>query len=275
MSDGEPVWSNDGERIAYSGVFGADNIDIFVMDADGSNRVNLTAEILRTYSQAPCWSPSGDRIAFSSTRGFSGFGVLPQEIWAVNLADGEWTQLTEGPYEGDDYLNTFPSWSPLDGDGRIALSSCACRGNNCQRCKFSSNTAEYQIYTIHEGNDPTTKPSLLFPSPGKNFQPAWSPDGAKIAFTSTRADEASDNFDIWVIDVPPSGEASNPVRLTDHEGIDDSPAWSGDGQHILFSSNRQGHYEIYRIGVDGEGLERITYSQNGTDSKDPDGRMAP
>jgi Tol biopolymer transport system component len=36
------------------------------------------------------------------------------------------------------------------------------------------------------------------------------------------------------------------------------PRWSPDGSHILFTSNRDGNYEIYQVAPDGSGLERIT-----------------
>lgn len=48
------------------------------------------------------------------------------------------------------------------------------------------------------------------------------------------------------------------VRLTSDPGEDRSPSWSPDGSRILFSSDRNGDYEIYSITGDGTGLTRIT-----------------
>ncbi|MEE2991059.1 MAG: hypothetical protein VX715_10625, partial [Planctomycetota bacterium] len=47
-------------------------------------------------------------------------------------------------------------------------------------------------------------------------------------------------------------------RLTTTEGLDMRPRWSPDGSQILFTSNRDGNYEIYMMGADGNELERLT-----------------
>lgn len=62
-------------------------------------------------------------------------------------------------------------------------------------------------------------------------EPAWSPDGTKIAFASDRANGVGESKDIYVM----NADGSNPVRLTDHPAFDEWPAWSPDGRHIVFS----------------------------------------
>jgi Tol biopolymer transport system component len=65
MSITRPDWSPDGARIAY--VSGEDgNPDIHVMDADGTNKVQLTTYPFSDYD--PAWSPDGTRITFVSFR---------------------------------------------------------------------------------------------------------------------------------------------------------------------------------------------------------------
>ena len=85
---------------------------------------------------------------------------------------------------------------------------------------------------------------------GDDVQPAWSPDGRKIAFSSGR----TGNFDIYVIDV----DGSNLVQLTTSRGFDEWPVWSPDGQKIAFVSDRDGNVEIYTMNVDGGNQQRIT-----------------
>jgi Tol biopolymer transport system component len=68
-----------------------------------------------------------------------------------------------------------------------------------------------------------------------DFNPAWSPDGAHIAFESAR----DGDFGIWIMDA----SGNNARRLIPGRG--GSPAWSPDGAHIAFSSERDGNYEIY------------------------------
>lgn len=72
-------------------------------------------------------------------------------------------------------------------------------------------------------------------------EPSWSPDGARIAFSSTRAGRG--NFDIYVM----NADGSNLVRLTDHPAPDQDPAWAADAQSVFFTSERNGRGEIYRV----------------------------
>ena len=103
--DQTPVWSPDGERIAF--VSGGNlNSDIYVMNADGSGITRLThnndASIRR-----PAWSPDGERIAF----------VFNGDIYLMSADGSTVTRLTHN--NADDWSSS-PAWSP-DGE-RIAFS---------------------------------------------------------------------------------------------------------------------------------------------------------
>jgi hypothetical protein len=60
-------------------------------------------------------------------------------------------------------------------------------------------------------------------TPGNDFEPAWSPDGQKIAFASTRdvKDDSDPNVEIYVM----NADGTHPVRLTDDPATDDQPSW--------------------------------------------------
>ncbi len=83
-------------------------------------------------------------------------------------------------------------------------------------------------------------------------EPSWSPDGARIAFSSTRA--GGGNFDIYVM----NADGTNLVRVTDHPAPDQDPAWAADGQSLFFTSERNGRGEIFRVGVGDKRVERVT-----------------
>jgi tricorn protease len=81
----------------------------------------------------------------------------------------------------------------------------------------------------------------LTATPGVETEPAFSPDGSRIAFTAT----VGGNTDAYV--VPTAG--GDPVRLTFHPGVDRVRGWSPDGSRVLFASGRQSppHQSYYRL----------------------------
>ena len=93
---------------------------------------------------------------------------------------------------------------------------------------------------------------------GESFAPAWSPDGAWIAFFSTR--DGGD--DIYIM----QSDGANVARLTTRSGFSlffrysRYPKWSPDGGQIAFVSNRSGHDEIYVIDRDGSQVRQLTDS---------------
>jgi TolB protein len=100
--DRHPDWSPLGDRIAYA------NGDIWVMDANGSNKVNLTNSP-STFEDNPDWSPDGQRIIFDAESQASGpaSGFIGNRDVAVMDADGtDVVKLTNDP-ETDQYDPVF------------------------------------------------------------------------------------------------------------------------------------------------------------------------
>lgn len=229
ISDTVPDWSPDGARIAFSAARDMHGIeyDIYVMDADGGNRTQLTHTGHSHVSSAPDWSPDGTKIAFFSRAyediGEAGYSHFGSDIYVMNADGGDLRNLTQD----DQYRNMNPAWSP-DG-AQIAYCSYEYQG--------STGPPRNDVYVMNsDGSDPVrligVRELLDIHSPGQimvlnGCSLAWSPDGAYIAVSATIA--------IFGIEA----DGSNPTILLhnnriNHRTID----WSPDGGKLLFSTNR-------------------------------------
>jgi hypothetical protein len=104
-----------------------------------------------------------------------------------------------------------------------------------------------------------------------DWDPAWSPEGRHLAFTSHR----SGNSDIWVLDTHATAESSPaPHNLTNHPAWDYSPSWSPSGQSVAFVSERDGDPEIFVQNLAGDTAIQLTFNE-GQDHRpawSPDGQ---
>ena len=157
--------------------------------------------------------------------------------------------------------------SNLDGTGERAITKGALDYNPAWSAdgKWIAFTSERNgsadLYRMHADGSGVER---LTEDPSYDDQAAFSPDGNRIAFVSTRA---AGTANLWILDV--TTKAAHP--LTSGHGGDFRPAWSPDGKWIASSSDREsslpyakGRWEhlhlvdIYLIRPDGSGLERIS-----------------
>jgi Tol biopolymer transport system component len=214
----QAVYSPDGSQIAY---IAKDEIgfNIYVMNADGSNPVQLTAG--EEYSE-PTFSPDGSQLAVTNNVDGN------FDIYIINLDGTGEIRLTEGA--GWDYT---PDWSP-DGS-QIMFTSEHSDGN-------------LDIYVMNADGSNVVRLTTEVAFDGVA---SWSPDGSQIAFQSDRAEG---NTDIYVA----NADGSNVTRVTTDEEYDSNPAWSPDGSQIIFMSWRDGNQELYSITPDGQNEMNLT-----------------
>ncbi len=145
------------------------------------------------------------------------------EIYVMDADGGNQENLSNHPV--DDFE---PDWSP-DGT-KIAF--------------VSNRSGGTQIHVMEADGK---KPIRLTDGPDAKRHPDWSPDGQKIAFT---VDGGIPHIDVM------DADGRNRLRYENHAM---QPSWSPDGGKIAFVSWRDEHNEIYVIGTDGKGLERVTH----------------
>lgn len=158
-----------------------------------------------TLSPTPTQFAGSGQIAFASNR----TGLM--QIWLMN-ADGTQqrpiTNMPDGACQ--------PTWSP-DGLKLAFISPCAGRRDQYENAKI-------YILDLNASADPLPLP--LPASPASDYDPAWSPDGNRIAFTSTRAG----NPDIYVYNFL-DGSLK---QLTSERYVEKQPAWSPSGTQIAY-----------------------------------------
>lgn len=106
----QPAWSPDGATLSFAGGSGSQSTGIYLMSTDGSRATALT-EGWRHIGVAR-WSPTGDQIAVAGDRGEG------NEIYVVDVEDGDVTRLTDEPVPPEVGGAYQPDWSP-DGDSIV------------------------------------------------------------------------------------------------------------------------------------------------------------
>ena len=218
----EPARSPDGTRVALTSRRDG-NMEIYVMDADGGDPVNLTRH--EAWDSSPAWSPDGRRIAFESKRAGT------DHIFVMNADGSGVEQLTSEPAAPWAYS---PAWSP---DG----SSIAC---------VSGPEEAWGIHLL----DPDSGILSPLPEGQRGRHPSWSPDAAWIAYAL--ADTANEFSHVYVM----TADGTGARQLTFAETWDSNPTWSPDGTRIAFArqSEQDIRYDIYIVAVDGGEEVRVT-----------------
>ena len=231
-SVGGPRISPDGAWVAYT-VRTKDlendqsETRLWMVSTSGGEAIPMTAKGRSVWR--PRWSPDGKYLAFA--RG--------GQVYTLDRRGGEGVQLTHVKQGIDSY-----DWSP---DGKrlvLVITDPEPKAKRpgpwvIDRLQFKE---DYQGYLNRQRGhiyvfDVDTKALVQITSGDyEDSEPAWSPDGSLIAFTSNRTDEpdANANSDIWLVKPDIPHERQQPVRVTSNPGTDDGPIWHPDGKQIAY-----------------------------------------
>src|SRR5580693_2277452 len=260
---GDPQISPDGKWVAYT-VETTDLKDdknrrrIWMVPSGGGNAIPLTDE--NDSSSHPRWSPDGKYIAFLSAREGSG-GDDDEEkgkkqVWILNREGGEAQQLTDTIQDVDSF-----AWSPASDRLVLVLQDptpeeIEAAENKSKESKPKPKPRPWVIDRLHFKEDEIgyldrrrthlyvftiadRKQRQITAGDYDDSDPAWSPDGSKIAFSSNRSAPEPDmnyNKDIWVVAADNTDRGKSLVQVTTNVGTEEAPAWSPDGKWIAYTT---------------------------------------
>jgi dipeptidyl aminopeptidase/acylaminoacyl peptidase len=259
----DPQVSPDSRFVAYTVTSTSLQDDksetrIYQVPATGGDAIPLTAEGVS--SNHPRWSPDDKFLAFLSERNQG-----KTQVYLLNRLGGEAQKLTETIQDVEDFR-----WSP-DGKRLVLilrdpspkeLEAAASKGKEegddqaaaakkpkaqrpwvIDRLQFKEDIIGYldrrrtHLYVF----DVASK-SMVQVTSGDydDSEPAWSPDGKLLAFSSNRSKpdpDANYNSDIWVVSADNTDKGATLTQVTTSPGEERSPDWSPDGKWITYSTN--------------------------------------
>jgi Tol biopolymer transport system component len=216
--DVNPVWSPDGQWIAYHAE--DPDHDLWVVSASGGEPRALTAS--RTDDVPATWLPDGSAVVFLQQ------GAGDTRTMVAPLDGGPIRQLGQ-PMDGNVYVTPSP-------DGRWLALDVRLGGRSTIWVQETAGGAARQLTTEGFEELPWVR--------------AWSPDSRSLVYTSRR----NGTTDLWIVEV----ETGEVRQLTQDVRDDFGAVWSPDGSRIAFLSRRGGQVDVWIVSAAGGQPRRIT-----------------
>src|SRR5713226_4493347 len=263
----QPGLSPDGQWVAYAvrtKMLKEDKNEqrLWMISTRGGDAIPLTAEGVS--SSHVRWSPDGKYLSFLSARDGG-----KNQVWLLDRRGGEAVRLTDIAQGVDDF-----EWSP--DSTRLVLILRDPKPEDLEaaknkekpapatppkpktprpfvidRLQFKRDTVGYldrrrtHLYVFDVAVKTTTQ---ITSGDFDDNEPAWSPDGKSLAFTSNRSTpdpDAAYNSDIWVVAADNTDKGAHPTQITTNPGPDTAPTWSPDGKWIAYVSEIDPHLYYY------------------------------
>jgi dipeptidyl aminopeptidase/acylaminoacyl peptidase len=261
---GQPEISPDGQWVAYvvrTKMLKEDKNEtrIWMISTRDGDAIPLTAEGVS--STHPRWSPDGKYLALSSARNGG-----KNQVWLLNRLGGEAVRLTDVPQGVDDF-----EWSPdstrlvliirdpkpedleaaKDKDKPAPAKPKTPPPYVIDRLQFKRDTVGYldrrrtHLYVFDVAKKTSTQ---ITSGDFDDVQPAWSPDGKQLAFSSNRSQpdpDASYDSNIWVVAADNTDKGAHLAQITTDPAPDNQPIWSPDGKWIAYVTELDPHLFYY------------------------------
>src|SRR6266446_2713333 len=261
----QPEMSPDGQWVVYSvrtRMLKDDKNEqrLWMVSTHSGDPIPMTAEGVS--SSHPRWSPDGKYLAFLSSR-----NAGKSQVWLLNRLGGEAVRLTETVQGVTDF-----EWSP--DSTRLILVLQDPKPEDAEaakdkdkdalapkpktppplvidRLQFKEDTVGYldrrrtHLYLFDVASKTVTQ---ITSGDFDDNEPAWSPDGKSLAFTSNRSTPDPDrnfNSDIWVVAADNTDKGAHLAKITTNPGSDRQPAWSPDGKWIAYVTQTDVKVMIY------------------------------
>jgi dipeptidyl aminopeptidase/acylaminoacyl peptidase len=200
--DGAPRWSPDGCSLAFTSNRDNGTTQLFLLPLQGGEPCQLTH--LKRGAGAPVWSPNGDRLAFSA------------RVDIDEIASQEGQSEERGKPPRVKIITRVRH--KADGEGFLE--------------------ALHKHLFVVDVQQTNPEPRQITDGDFDDTDPAWSPDGTTLAFTSNRERDRDLSLlsDVWVV----AARGGRPRRLTRHRGQAATPTFSPDGQSVAYLGHERG-----------------------------------
>lgn len=225
--------------------------EIYTMDWDGKNKKRIT--FYRNLAISPSWSWNKKKLLYTAFPFHIKARQRNPDLFVYNLKTKKRKILSY--YKG---VNSGGIFTP--DDKKVILSRTNSKGGS-YLVEIFVKTGKLNRYLLNKS------------SSSLNVEPAISPDGKWLAYSSNKAGREM----LYVMNL----KSKKSKRLTFAGRYNSSPSWSSDSKTLAFAGYSKGHYDIFTISKEGKNLKRLTsirkksgaWANNEDPSFSPDSQM--